>query len=126
MAIDSRMDSKRKTRREALLKEELAKDRKKRPRIQEQFRDIKHTLNTVSEVGLVLLSWYVVHRVSSVACEYQDQWESIPEPLDYSRRNRRENRASKYDRSTPVPDHLIGGFSNPHNAHTSHAHAAHS
>jgi pre-mRNA-processing factor 6 len=81
------MDSKRKTRRENRLKEELAKYRKKRPRIQEQFRDIKQTLSGVSE----------------------DQWDSIPEPLDYSRRNRRENRANKFDRITPMPDSILAG-----------------
>jgi len=55
MAIDQRMDSKRKDRREALLKAELEKYRKKRPRIQEQFKDLKGHL---SEVSSVLLSFF--------------------------------------------------------------------
>ena len=49
MSIDLRMDSKRKARREARLKEELTKYRKKRPRIQEQFRDLKTQLNGDTE-----------------------------------------------------------------------------
>lgn len=87
MAIDQRMDSKRKIRREQRLKDELAKYRKKRPRIQEQFRDLKNDLGKVDESA----------------------WDDIPESLDFSRRNRRENRANKFDRATAVPDHIIAG-----------------
>lgn len=86
MAIDQRMDSKRKERREALLKAELEKYRKKRPRIQEQFRDIKGNLSEVST----------------------EQWENLPEPKDYSRRNKRE-RANRFNRETPMPDNILGG-----------------
>lgn len=93
MAIDQRMDSKRKERREALLKAELEKYRKKRPRIQEQFRDLKGHLSEVST----------------------EQWETLPEPKDYSRRNKRE-RGTRFNRETPMPDNLLGsaeaGFTN--------------
>jgi len=82
-AIDRRMDSKRKIRREERIKKENEEYRKKRPKIQEQFRDLKHELNGLSEAD----------------------WESIPEPLDYSRRNRK--KAVRIQTFTPVPDKIL-------------------
>lgn len=84
-AIDMRMDSKRKERREARLKAELAKYRKKRPRIQEQFTDLKRELKTMTD----------------------EEWEELPESLDYSRRNKRMRQQRRMDRFTPVPDNII-------------------
>lgn len=40
-AIDKRMDEKRKERREKRLKEEIEKFRQERPKIQQQFSDLK-------------------------------------------------------------------------------------
>mmetsp|Transcript_809 Transcript_809/g.1566 ORF Transcript_809/g.1566 Transcript_809/m.1566 type:complete len:972 (-) Transcript_809:183-3098(-) len=85
LAIDTRMDSKRKTRREELLKQELAKYRTKRPRIQEQFRDLKNNLGDMSTVD----------------------WEEIPEAMDYSRRNKEMKKNRRMDRITPAPDSLL-------------------
>mmetsp|Transcript_6442 Transcript_6442/g.12114 ORF Transcript_6442/g.12114 Transcript_6442/m.12114 type:complete len:978 (+) Transcript_6442:32-2965(+) len=82
-AIDRRMDSKRKLRREERVKKEIEEYRKKRPKIQEQFRDLKRELNGLSEAD----------------------WESIPEPLDYSRRNRK--KAVRIQTFTPVPDKIL-------------------
>mmetsp|Transcript_31144 Transcript_31144/g.75951 ORF Transcript_31144/g.75951 Transcript_31144/m.75951 type:complete len:978 (-) Transcript_31144:272-3205(-) len=82
-AIDRRMDSKRKVRREIRVKKELEEYRKKRPKIQEEFRDLKRELSGLSEAD----------------------WESIPEPLDYSRRNRK--KASRIQTFTPVPDKIL-------------------
>jgi len=84
-AIDQRMDSKRKIRRDERLKVELAKYRKKRPRIQEQFSDLKRELKGMGT----------------------DEWADIPESLDYSRRNKRMRQQRRFDRFTPVPDDII-------------------
>ena len=46
--IDTRMDEKRKDYREAKLKRELEKYRQERPKIQQQFSDLKRDLNSVS------------------------------------------------------------------------------
>jgi len=82
-AIDRRMDSKRKRRREELLKEELEKYRKERPIIQDQFKDLKRNLSTLKE----------------------DDWNNLPEALDYSRQNKMMSKVR--DKFTPMPDTFI-------------------
>ena len=64
-AIDRRMDSRRKRRREESLKAALDKTTKM-PQIAKQFADIKRTLKDVS----------------------LEAWENIPEALDYSQQNK--------------------------------------
>ncbi|KAL0315290.1 UNVERIFIED_CONTAM: protein STABILIZED1 [Sesamum calycinum] len=66
-AIDKRMDSRRKDRREARLKEEIEKYRASNPKITEQFADLKRKLYTLST----------------------EEWDSIPEIGDYSLRNKK-------------------------------------
>jgi pre-mRNA-processing factor 6 len=84
MAIDQRMDSKRKKRREALLKEEMERYRKERPQIQEQFRDLKRKLGDLDSV----------------------EWESIPEPKDFSRQNALKKKKAR-EKYTAVPDYIL-------------------
>ncbi|XP_077989706.1 pre-mRNA-processing factor 6-like [Glandiceps talaboti] len=81
-AIDKRMDEKRKERREKRLKEELERYRQERPKIQQQFSDLKRKLSEVSD----------------------DEWANIPEVGDA--RNKKQ-RNPKQDRLTPVPDSLL-------------------
>jgi pre-mRNA-processing factor 6 len=66
-AIDKCMDSRRKDRREARLKEEIEKYRASNPKITEQFVDLKRKLYTVSA----------------------QEWESIPKIGDCSLRNKK-------------------------------------
>ncbi|XP_010522629.1 PREDICTED: protein STABILIZED1 [Tarenaya hassleriana] len=80
-AIDKRMDSRRKDRREAKLKEEIEKYRASNPKITEQFADLKRKLYTLSA----------------------DEWESIPEIGDYSLRNKKK----RFESFVPVPDTLL-------------------
>lgn len=82
-AVDNRMDSKRKSRREKILEEEMKTYRKKRPKIAEQFRDIKKTMTTLDAAA----------------------WESIPEALDMSQKNKTTNK--RQDIYTPVPDNIL-------------------
>jgi pre-mRNA-processing factor 6 len=82
-SIDRRMDEKRKDYREARLKQELEKFRQERPKIQQQFSDLKRSLNTVSE----------------------DEWMSIPEVGDS--RNKKQRNAKKMEKFTPVPDSVL-------------------
>lgn len=104
LAIDTRMDSKRKTRREEMLKAELAQYRTKRPRIQEQFRDLKNNLGTMST----------------------EQWDEIPEAMDYSRRNKEMRKKRRHDRMTPMPDNILeaGSGLNAHGNSISSSHDA--
>ncbi|CDP02726.1 unnamed protein product [Coffea canephora] len=80
-AIDKRMDSRRKDRREARLKEEIEKYRASNPKITEQFAGLKRKLHTLSA----------------------EEWDSIPEIGDYSLRNKRK----KFESFVPVPDTLF-------------------
>ncbi|KAK9726755.1 hypothetical protein RND81_05G235200 [Saponaria officinalis] len=80
-AVDQRMDSRRKDRREARLKEEIEKYRKSNPKITEQFADLKRKLHTMST----------------------DEWDSIPEMGDYSLRNKKK----RFESFVPVPDTLL-------------------
>ena len=80
--IDNRMDEKRKDYREAKLKRQLEKYRQERPKIQQQFSDLKRELNSVSE----------------------DDWLNIPEVGDA--RNKKQ-RNPRQDKLTPLPDSVL-------------------
>lgn len=81
-AIDKRQDEKRKERREKLFKEEVEKYRQERPKIQQQFSDLKRKLGEVS----------------------YDEWQSIPEVGDVRNKRQRNPRA---DKLTPIPDSIL-------------------
>lgn len=86
--IDERMDSKRKRRREKNEEERKKKLRKERPRIVDQFADLKKGLNKVSE----------------------EEWAAIPEIGDYSL-NLKAKTNPLPQRSYVVPDSVILGNS---------------
>lgn len=73
-AIDKRMDEKRKEYREKRLKDELERYRQERPKIQQQFSDLKRGLVTVTE----------------------EEWRNVPEVGDARNRKMRNPRAEKY------------------------------
>ncbi|PVD31927.1 hypothetical protein C0Q70_07353 [Pomacea canaliculata] len=81
-AIDKRMDEKRKERREEKLKRDIEKFRQERPKIQQQFSDLKRDLASVSV----------------------DDWNNLPEVGDARNRKQRVGRAEKF---TPVPDSVL-------------------
>jgi pre-mRNA-processing factor 6 len=81
-AIDKRQDEKRKERREQRFKEEVEKYRQERPKIQQQFSDLKRKLSEVS----------------------YDDWMSLPEVGDARNRKQRNARA---DKLTPIPDSIL-------------------
>jgi pre-mRNA-processing factor 6 len=81
-AIDKRQDEKRKEKREKLFREEVEKYRRERPKIQQQFSDLKRQLNDVS----------------------YDEWMSLPEVGDARNKKQRNPRT---DKLTPMPDSLI-------------------
>ncbi|KAK7061118.1 U4/U6 x U5 tri-snRNP complex subunit Prp1 [Paramarasmius palmivorus] len=81
-AVDAAMDARRKARREAQEKAELEKFRAERPKIQQQFSDLKRGLSAVTD----------------------EEWESIPEVGNLTRRKR-----PKYERSFVVPDSVLVG-----------------
>ncbi|XP_071476325.1 pre-mRNA-processing factor 6-like [Diadema antillarum] len=81
-AIDKRMDEKRKERREKRLREEIERYRQERPKIQQQFSDLKRKLGEVSE----------------------DEWNSIPTVGDARNKHQRNPKA---DKITPVPDSFL-------------------
>jgi len=76
------MDSKRKARREARLKEEIEKFRASRPKIQQQFADLKRSLATVSA----------------------DEWENLPEPGQLTKRPKAQRGPAGF---VPVPDAVL-------------------
>eukprot|EP00013_Stygamoeba_regulata_P016405 CAMPEP_0177675638 /NCGR_PEP_ID=MMETSP0447-20121125/27316_1 /TAXON_ID=0 /ORGANISM="Stygamoeba regulata, Strain BSH-02190019" /LENGTH=943 /DNA_ID=CAMNT_0019184055 /DNA_START=176 /DNA_END=3007 /DNA_ORIENTATION=- len=80
VSVDERMDGRRKARREEKLKKEMEKYRAERPKIQQQFADLKETMKSVSF----------------------SEWEAIPEIGDRSLRHK-----AKQTRYTPVPDSLL-------------------
>ncbi|XP_037083059.1 pre-mRNA-processing factor 6-like [Pollicipes pollicipes] len=82
-AVDERMDEKRKEYREKKLKEELERYRAERPKIQQQFSDLKRDLVQVSK----------------------DDWDNLPEVGDARNRKQRAPRAEKF---TPLPDSVLG------------------
>lgn len=81
-SIDKRMDEKRKEYREKRLKEDLERYRQERPKIQQQFSDLKRELKSVSE----------------------EEWSAIPEVGDARNRKQRNPRAEKF---TPLPDSVL-------------------
>ncbi|KAL0574605.1 U4/U6 x U5 tri-snRNP complex subunit Prp1 [Marasmius crinis-equi] len=81
-AVDAAMDARRRARREAQEQEELSKYRAERPKIQQQFSDLKRGLSAVTD----------------------EEWESIPEVGNLTRRKR-----PKYERSFVVPDSVLVG-----------------
>ncbi|CAG2165270.1 unnamed protein product [Oppiella nova] len=81
-SIDKRMDEKRKEYRENKLRRELERYRQERPKIQQQFSDLKRDLNAVTE----------------------DEWRTIPEVGDARNKKMRNPRAEKF---TPVPDSIL-------------------
>ncbi|OQR74425.1 pre-mRNA-processing factor 6-like [Tropilaelaps mercedesae] len=83
-AVDKRMDEKRKDYREARLRAEIEKYRQERPKIQQQFSDLKRELQEVTA----------------------DDWNAIPEVGDARNKKQRNPRAEKF---TPLPDSVIAG-----------------
>ncbi|XP_013148071.1 PREDICTED: pre-mRNA-processing factor 6 [Papilio polytes] len=81
-SIDKRMDEKRKEYREKRLKEDLERYRQERPKIQQQFSDLKRELKVVTE----------------------EEWAAIPEVGDARNRKQRNPRAEKF---TPLPDSVL-------------------
>jgi len=81
MTVDDKMDSRRRERREQRLKMEMEKFRAERPKIQQQFADLKRNLSVVSA----------------------EEWEAIPDIGDRSLRYK----AKKVERYTPAPDSLL-------------------
>ncbi|KAJ7228908.1 PRP1 splicing factor, N-terminal-domain-containing protein [Mycena pura] len=80
--VDDAMDARRKARREAREQVELAKHRAERPKIQQQFADLKRGLSSVTD----------------------EEWESIPEVGNLTRKKRR-----KQERTFAVPDSILVG-----------------
>uniref|UniRef100_A0A2K6FA04 Pre-mRNA-processing factor 6 n=1 Tax=Propithecus coquereli TaxID=379532 RepID=A0A2K6FA04_PROCO len=93
-ALDKRMDERRKDRREQKEKEEIEKYRMERPKIQQQFSDLKRKLAEVTE----------------------EEWLSIPEVGDA--RNKRQ-RNPRYEKLTPVPDSFFAKHLQTGENHTS-------
>ncbi|KAI9296894.1 hypothetical protein K502DRAFT_363769 [Neoconidiobolus thromboides FSU 785] len=81
--IDKKMDERRKVRREEREKEELLKYRKERPKIQQQFADLKRGLAEVSA----------------------EEWASLPDVANISGKNRKKINAK--ERFAPVPDSIL-------------------
>ncbi|XP_062520556.1 pre-mRNA-processing factor 6-like isoform X2 [Corticium candelabrum] len=82
MSIDKRMDCRRKERREKLFKEETEKYRMERPKIQQQFSDLKRQLAAVSD----------------------EEWANLPDVGDARSKKQRNPRPERY---TPVPDSFL-------------------
>eukprot|EP00093_Oithona_nana_P009284 09284.XXX_71659_74475_1 [CDS] Oithona nana genome sequencing. len=82
-AIEDRMDEKRKQYREEREKKEVEKYRQERPKIQQQFSDLKRELSKVSD----------------------DEWNSIPDVGDA--RNRKQRMAGLREKYTPISDSLL-------------------
>ncbi|VDO63696.1 unnamed protein product [Haemonchus placei] len=82
LAVETRIDERRREYREKKYKEAIEKYRKERPKIQQEFSDLKRQLSEVTE----------------------DEWVAIPEVGDSRNKAKRNPRAEKF---TPVPDSLI-------------------
>ncbi|KAF7791453.1 hypothetical protein EIP86_002469 [Pleurotus ostreatoroseus] len=80
--VDKNMDARRRKRREARENEELAKHRAERPKIQQQFADLKRGLSVVTD----------------------EEWENIPEVGNLTRKKRKRD-----ERSFVVPDSVLVG-----------------
>ncbi|KAJ3863579.1 PRP1 splicing factor, N-terminal-domain-containing protein [Lentinula novae-zelandiae] len=81
-AVDAAMDARRKARREAQEQAQLAKHRAERPKIQQQFADLKRGFSAVTD----------------------EEWESIPEVGNLTKRKR-----PKYERTYAVSDSILAG-----------------
>ncbi|KAH8098417.1 hypothetical protein JL720_1360 [Aureococcus anophagefferens] len=81
-AIDERMDSRRKRAREEKLIETMKKYREQRPKISDQFADLKRELKDVS----------------------REEWEGIPDIGDHSLRLKQKKRP---DKITPMTDNML-------------------
>ncbi|KAE9398559.1 hypothetical protein BT96DRAFT_957550 [Gymnopus androsaceus JB14] len=79
-SVDAAMDGRRRARREAQEQEQLAKHRAERPKIQQQFADLKRGLSAVTD----------------------EEWENIPEVGNLTKKKR-----PKYDRSYAVSDSIL-------------------
>ncbi|KAK6735619.1 hypothetical protein RB195_018686 [Necator americanus] len=82
LAVETRIDERRKDYREKKYKEAIEKYRKERPKIQQEFSDLKRQLSEVTE----------------------DEWVAIPEVGDSRNKAKRNPRTEKF---TPVPDSVI-------------------
>ncbi|KZT55498.1 putative pre-mRNA splicing factor prp1 [Calocera cornea HHB12733] len=82
--VDARMDARRKARREAREQEELSKFRSERPKLQQQFADLKRGLSAVSDV----------------------EWENLPEVSNLTGKKRKLN---SRERTYAVPDSVLVG-----------------
>ncbi|CAG11265.1 unnamed protein product, partial [Tetraodon nigroviridis] len=91
-ALDKRMDERRKERRELREKEEIEKYRMERPKIQQQFSDLKVQKQNQKHCDIRK------RKLSEVS---EEEWLSIPEVGDA--RNKRQ-RNPRYEKLTPVPD----------------------
>ncbi|THG98949.1 hypothetical protein EW026_g3320 [Hermanssonia centrifuga] len=80
--VDQNMDARRRARREARENAELAKHRAERPKIQQQFADLKRGLSVVTD----------------------EEWENIPEVGNLTRKKRKRD-----ERSFVVPDSVLVG-----------------
>ncbi|KAI9494764.1 PRP1 splicing factor, N-terminal-domain-containing protein [Zychaea mexicana] len=81
--VANRMDERRRSRREAREREELARYRRERPKISQQFADLKRQLSSVDET----------------------EWAAIPEVGDLVGKNRKRNKMP--ERFTPLPDTIL-------------------
>jgi len=86
-AVDMRQDERRRAHREKKYKEAVELLRKERPKIQQQFTDLKRQLSDITE----------------------DEWAAIPEVGDARNKAKRNPRAEKY---TPVSDSIIASAMN--------------
>jgi len=80
--IDSKMDERRKSRREQRVAEQLTKFRSVRPKLQHQFTDLKRDLQHVTE----------------------DEWDNLPEPGEHRKHSAAEKRNERF---APLPDSLL-------------------
>lgn len=86
--VDERMDARRKRRREVRMLEELKKARQDRPKISDQFADLKAGLQSMSDA----------------------EWDAIPDIGDYSLKFKTNTALQKRNEMfAPVPDHLLAG-----------------
>lgn len=107
-SIDDHMDKRRKERREKRYKEDIEKFRQERPKIQQQFSDLKvrvrspwGSLKMTKSVNVVSLIFQ--RALSKVSNE---EWLNIPDVGDA--RNKKERNAHvRPDRYTPVPDAVL-------------------
>mmetsp|Transcript_40439 Transcript_40439/g.41250 ORF Transcript_40439/g.41250 Transcript_40439/m.41250 type:complete len:969 (+) Transcript_40439:134-3040(+) len=86
-AVDDRMDSRRKRRRELQMVEDMKRNRNNRPKIADQFADLKRELADVTV----------------------EQWDSLPEVGDHSLKHKQKNKRNEV--FTPVPDYLLASSS---------------